>query len=132
MPPKISKTTLLSINSKKTGILEIEFDDPADRLGVLPKEEVKKVKPSVGHWVGYIVHEDEKCLWLSYGVFEYALGNIDFEDVHVIPKTIIRQKSYLKPAQVGEKGPISIYGRIKRKRTKRIKKLKLPKEVGYI
>lgn len=87
----------LQATSEKTNIIGIDYEDPMDRIGILSNDDAKSLKPSIFHLLGYLVQEDEKCLWLAMATFEYRDGTIDYETPHVIPKSPILKITYFKP-----------------------------------
>ena len=86
----------LQVTSEKTNIIGIDYEDPMHRKGILSNDEAKSLKPSIFHLLGYLVQEDEKCLWLAIATFEYRDRTIDYETLHVIPKPSILKITYFK------------------------------------
>lgn len=87
----------LQVTPEKTKIIGIECEDPMHREGVFSNEKAKSFNPSVLRLLGYLVQEDEKCFRIAIATFEYRDGSIDYETVHVIPKSSILKTTYFKP-----------------------------------
>ena len=90
--PLTVKVTPLTASPQEAKIIDIECEDPFGTGGTWSKEKLKELLPALVHWVGYIVHEDDKYLRLAWGLFEYETGNIEFEEPHVIPKQVIKKR----------------------------------------
>ena len=93
----------LEVSDEKTGIREVDYEDPADKVGVLSGEEVKRFQASTFRSLGYIIQDNEKCVRLAAAIFEYEDGTVDYETVHVIPKAAILDRTFLKRARKGTK-----------------------------
>ncbi|GAI34932.1 unnamed protein product [marine sediment metagenome] len=87
----------LQATSEKTNIVGIDYEDPMHKEGTFSNDEAKSLKPSIFHLLGYLVQEDEKCLWLAMETFEYRDGTIDYVTPHVTPKPPILKITYFKP-----------------------------------
>lgn len=93
--PLSVKVTPLTVSSEKTGIVNVEYEDPYGTGGTWSKDKVEKLLPALIYWVGYLVDEDDKYLRLAYGLFEYENGDIEFEEPHVILKNVIKKKNFM-------------------------------------
>lgn len=86
----------LQESSDRKNIIQIDYEDPFHREGILSGTEAKSLKPSTFRMLGYLVHEDQKNICLTIATFEYVNGKIDYETVHIVPKSSILKSTYLE------------------------------------
>lgn len=79
---------------RSTGITQIIYDDPFHRKGIQILDEVRALKTSILHLLGYIVQETDSYIWMAIAKFEYEDRSVDFETPHVIPKSSMLSRSF--------------------------------------
>lgn len=82
----------------ESDIIEVEYDDPFHREGVLSNAEITQFNTSKLWLLGYVIVEDPNYIKIALAKFEYLDGIIDYETPHVLPKTAILRRTYYEPS----------------------------------
>jgi len=86
----------LTRSSEKTDIIQIDYEDPFHKEGIISREEAKNLELSTLRLLGYLVQEDKNHIWIAMAIFEYEDRAVDYETVHIIPKAAILESIFLR------------------------------------
>lgn len=86
----------LGLSETETNIIKVDYEDPSDKVGVLSSEEARGFQASTFRSLGYLVEEAQRIIRIAAAVFEYEDGTFDYETVHVIPKTSVKETAFLR------------------------------------